>query len=64
MLHGGKITELIKEAFHEAVKQIQSQLLSVLELIDFLDHKTMASDASSIFRALDGLLVGYPLNNE
>ncbi|XP_052192547.1 uncharacterized protein LOC127801430 isoform X2 [Diospyros lotus] len=58
-LQGNKITEPIEETFQNAAKQIQNKLLTVLELTDFRDHKTMASDASSVFRALDGLLVDY-----
>lgn len=60
-LQGGKIIEPIKEAFHEVAKQIQSQLLSVLELTDFRDHKTMASYANSVLATLDGFLVDYQL---
>ena len=29
------------------------------ELTDFHNHETMSSDANSVFRALDGLLVDY-----
>ena len=58
-LQGKKITEPIKETFRKAAKQIQNELLTVLELTDFRDHETIANDASSVLRALDGLLVNY-----
>uniref|UniRef100_A0A5B7C4E9 Uncharacterized protein n=1 Tax=Davidia involucrata TaxID=16924 RepID=A0A5B7C4E9_DAVIN len=58
------ITQSILEAFQQAAMRIQNDLITLLESMDFHDHKCMVREAESTFSALECISINDQLFRE
>ncbi|KAK3031571.1 hypothetical protein RJ639_036370 [Escallonia herrerae] len=57
ILKGTRTADAVSEGFAQLAVNLQNELLRILEPMDFHDHESMVREATTVFAALDCLLI-------